>query len=508
MDKFLPDGKSFFEQPLSSRAALFERILTERIVMLDGATGTLIQRRRLDETTYRGKEFSSHGRDLKGNADILNLTQPDIVGELHRAYLAAGADIIQTNTFNATAIAQADYETQSSVAEINRAGAAIARRAADAANRSDPARPRFVAGVLGPTNRTASISPDVNDPGSRNVTFDELVRAYGEAARALIEGGADLIMIETVFDTLNAKAAIYAVLDLEETLGHRIPTMISGTITDAAGRTLSGQTPEAFWHSVGHGRPVTAGLNCALGAHALRPHLQALARTAPVAISVHPNAGLPNAFGDYDDSPESMAAAIRSFAEDGLVNIVGGCCGTTPEYIALIAEAVRDLPPRKIPPSDAFCHLAGLEALALDKVTGFVNVGERTNVAGSVKFRRLIVAGDHDTALSIAREQVIGGAQIIDVNMDEAMLDSETAMDRFLKRVASEPDIARVPVMIDSSQWSVIEAGLKCLQGKGVVNSISLKEGEEAFKDRARTIRKYGAAALVMAFDEQGQADG
>ena len=500
MDKSLADQTG-------SRIAAFERVLAERIVMLDGATGTLIQRRKLDEEVYRGAQFERHDRDLTGNADILNLTQPEIVGDLHRAYLAAGADIIQTNTFNATAIAQADYGTQDWVADINRSGAAIARRAADEAMRRDPARLRLVAGVLGPTNRTASISPDVNDPGYRNVSFDELVRAYRAAAVALVDGGADLIMLETVFDTLNAKAAVYAVLDLEEHLGARIPMMISGTITDAAGRTLSGQTPEAFWHSLSHARPLTAGLNCALGADALRPHIQALSRTAPVAISIHPNAGLPNAFGEYDDTPKGMAAALRGFAEDGLINVVGGCCGTTPDFIAEIAEAVSDLPPRKIPTAEPICHLAGLEALALDSVTGFVNVGERTNVAGSARFRKFIMAGDYESALVVAREQVAGGAQVIDVNMDEAMLDGEAAMAGFLKRMAAEPDIARLPVMVDSSKWSIMEAGLKCLQGKGVVNSISLKEGETIFKTQARAIRKYGAAILAMAFDEKGQAD-
>ncbi|MCD6073377.1 MAG: metH [Rhodospirillales bacterium] len=482
-------------------------MLGERIVVLDGAIGTLIQRRNLTEADYRGDRFVGHKRELSGNLDILNLTRPDLIAELHHAYLAAGADIIQTNTFNSTVISQADYATQDWVAELNREGALIARRAADEAMRADPSRPRFVAGVLGPTNRTASISPDVNDPGFRNITFDELVRAYGAAARALIDGGVDLVMLETVFDTLNAKAALYAVLELEEERGTRIPLMVSGTVTSLAGRMLSGQTPEAFWQSIGHARPVTAGLNCGFGAPPLRPHLQALARVAPVAISVHPNAGLPNSFGEYDDTPEAMSAELRSFAEEGLINVVGGCCGTTPEFIAAIAEAVHGVPPRRIPEADGLCHLSGLEMLSLDRTTGFVNVGERTNVAGSARFRKFIAAGDYESALIVAREQVAGGAQIIDVNMDDAMLDGDMAMDRFLKRMAAEPDIARLPVMIDSSRWSVMEAGLKCLQGKGVVNSISLKEGEEVFKQQARTIRKYGAAMLVMAFDEIGQAD-
>jgi 5-methyltetrahydrofolate--homocysteine methyltransferase len=494
--------------PGTDRAAAFEHLLRERIVVLDGAMGTMIQRRNLDETDYRGDRFVDHQRELRGNLDILNLTRPDLIGELHSAYLAAGADIIQTNTFNSTFISQADYATQEWVKDLNREGALIARRAADAAMAAEPQRKRFVAGVMGPTNRTASISPDVNDPGYRNITFEELARAYGEAAEALIEGGVDLVMLETVFDTLNAKAAIYAVMELEDRLGIRIPLMVSGTITSAAGRMLSGQTPEAFWHSLSHGRPVTAGLNCGFGAQPLRPHLQALSRVAPVAISIHPNAGLPNSFGEYDDTPSAMSVELRSFAEEGLINVVGGCCGTTPEFIAAIAQAVRDVPPRKIPPSDEICHLSGLEMLSFDKVTGFVNVGERTNVAGSARFRKLIVAGDYDAALAIAREQVDGGAQVIDVNMDEPMLDGESAMENFLKRAAVEPDIARVPVMLDSSKWSVIEAGLKCIQGRGVVNSISLKEGEQAFKERARAIRKYGAAVLVMAFDESGQADG
>jgi 5-methyltetrahydrofolate--homocysteine methyltransferase len=491
----------------AERTDALKRLIAERIAILDGATGTMVQAQNLGEADYRGSRFIDHGADLKGNADILNLTQPDLVAGLHRVYYDAGADIVETNTFNATAIAQADYDTQDLVYEINLEGARIARAVADAVTRQTPDRPRFVAGVIGPTNRTASISPDVNDPGFRNVTFDDLAAAYGEAAAGLIAGGADLVMVETVFDSLNAKAAIYAVLELGERLGRPVPLMVSGTITDASGRTLSGQTPEAFWISVAHGRPLIAGFNCALGAEDLRPHLQALARAADTFISVHPNAGLPNAFGEYDETPAEMAATIRSFAEEGLVNIVGGCCGTTPDHVRALGDALHGMAPRKIQGQGAGSHLSGLEALALDEVTGFVNIGERTNVAGSARFRKLITEGDFETALDVARQQVAGGAQLVDVNMDEAMLDSETAMDRFLKLIASEPDIARVPVMIDSSKWSVIEAGLKCIQGKGIVNSISLKEGADEFRRQARQVMKFGAAAVVMAFDENGQAD-
>jgi len=491
----------------AKRLARLRGLISDRIVILDGATGTMVQSQKLDEADYRGSRLADHGFDLKGNADILNLTQPDLVAGLHREYFEAGADIIETNTFNATAIAQADYGTEGLVHEINLEGARIARAVADALTAAAPERPKFVAGVMGPTNRTASISPDVNDPGFRNVSFDELAAAYGEAAAGLIAGGADFIMIETVFDTLNAKAAIYAVLALEESLGRSVPIMVSGTITDASGRTLSGQTPEAFWISIAHARPLIAGFNCALGAEDLRPHCQALARVAGTLLSVHPNAGLPNAFGEYDETPEEMAATIRSFADEGLVNIAGGCCGTTPDHVAALADALQGARPREIPKRRDGCRLSGLEALALDNVTGFVNVGERTNVAGSARFRKLITEGDYEAALDVARSQVNGGAQVVDVNMDEAMLDSEDAMDRFLKLIASEPDIARVPMMIDSSKFSVIETGLKCIQGKCIVNSISLKEGEEVFRSHARSVMKYGAAAVVMAFDEDGQAD-
>ena len=488
-----------------NKTALLEDLLGQRILLLDGAMGTMIQAHGLDEAAFRGERFADWPTDLKGNNDLLTLTRPDIIGDIHAAFLDAGADIVETNTFNSTAVAQADYGMEDVVFELNREGAGLARAAADAA--ATPARPRFVAGVLGPTNRTASISPDVNDPGLRNVTFDELARAFGEAARGLVDGGTDILLIETVFDTLNCKAAIYAVERFFDDRGGRLPVMISGTITDASGRTLSGQTPEAFWNAVAHARPLSIGLNCALGVEDLRPHVQELARIAGVPVSVHPNAGLPNAFGGYDDTPDYMAGHLREFAESGFVNIVGGCCGTTPDHIRAIAEAVADVAPRTVPEIERHCRLSGLEPLTFGPVTGFVNVGERTNVAGSARFKKLILDDDYTAALEVASQQVINGAQVIDLNMDEAMLDSEAAMETFLKLVAVEPDIARVPIMIDSSKWSVIEAGLKCVQGKGIVNSISLKEGEEAFVAQAREVRRYGAAVVVMAFDEKGQAD-
>ena len=487
--------------------ALIERLLGERILVLDGAFGTMIQALGLTAEDYSGSRFAGHGADLKGNIDILSLTQPQVVRDVHGAYLAAGADIIETNTFTATAIAQADYGLEAQAYALNFESAGLARAMADTFTAKTPQQPRFVAGAIGPTNRTASISPDVNDPGFRNVTFEELVSAYGEAVRGLIDGGVDLLLIETVFDTLNAKAVIYAIEHCFDARGHRLPVMISGTITDASGRTLSGQTAEAFWNSVAHARPLSIGLNCALGAAALRPHLQAIGRVAGVAVSVHPNAGLPNAFGGYDDTPDDMAAEIGEFAAAGLVNIVGGCCGTTPDHIAAMVAAVADVAPRTLPQVEPACRLSGLEPLTFGPVTGFVNVGERTNVAGSIKFAKLIRDGDFATALDVARQQVINGAQIIDINMDDAMLDAEHAMTSFLKLIAVEPDISRVPIMIDSSKWSVIVAGLKCVQGKGVVNSISLKEGEDAFVEQAREVLRYGAAVVVMAFDEQGQAD-
>ncbi len=487
----------------AKRTRALEALLSERIVVLDGALGTAYQDQGLDEDDYRGQRFAGHGHDLKGNHDILCLTRPDLVRNLYLEYLKAGADIISTNSFSATAIAQADYGTEGEAYEINAAAARLAREAVEQAELGEP---RFVAGSIGPTNRTASISPDVNDPGFRNVSFDELAAAYGEAARGLMDGGADLLLIETIFDTLNAKAAIYGILKLFDQAGARLPLMISGTITDASGRTLTGQTPEAFWNSIIHARPLIAGFNCALGARELRQHVQEMSRIAPTFTGTHPNAGLPNAFGGYDDTPEMMAEMLGEFARAGIVNLVGGCCGTTPDHIAAIAAAVKGVAPRTIPEPLRRCRLSGLEPLTIGPETNFVNVGERTNVAGSAKFANLIKAGDYAGALSVARDQVENGAQIIDVNMDEAMLDSEAAMERFLKLVASEPDISRVPVMVDSSKWSVIEAGLKCLQGKGVVNSISLKEGEDAFLEQAREVRRYGAAVVVMAFDEKGQA--
>ncbi len=477
-------------------------LFRERIAVLDGATGTMIQAYELAESDYRGERFKDHGHDQKGNNDLLTLTRPDIIREIHDAYIAAGTDIIETNTFNATTISQADYGLEDIVYELNFEAAQLAKEAAAAAERTV-----YVAGVLGPTNRTASISPDVNDPGYRNISFDELAEAYTQAAGALIDGGADILLVETIFDTLNAKAALYAVMKLQNERGIDVPLMISGTITDSSGRTLTGQTPEAFWNSVAHAKPLVIGLNCALGAADLRPHIQALAGVSSTYVSLHPNAGLPNAFGGYDDTPDYMAEMLDEFAVSGFLNVVGGCCGTTPDHVRAIAEGIKGLTPRALPDLKVHGRLSGLEPLNIDEVTGFVNVGERTNVAGSARFKKLIMEEDYETALDVARQQVENGAQIIDVNMDEAMLESEAAMDRFLKLVASEPDICRVPVMIDSSKWSVIEAGLKCVQGKGVVNSISLKEGKEAFKAQAQEVLYYGAAAIVMAFDEQGQAD-
>ncbi|MGE4218133.1 MAG: methionine synthase [Alphaproteobacteria bacterium] len=487
--------------------AQLQALMAERILVIDGAMGTMIQTHRLEEADFRGDRFADHAHDLKGNNDLLSLTRPEIIRDIHLAYYRAGADIAETNTFNSTWVAQADYGMEHLVYELNHAGARLAREAADMARAETPGRPLFVAGVLGPTNRTASLSPDVNDPGFRNISFDQLVGAYEEAIEGLLDGGSDVILIETVFDTLNAKAAIYAVERYGERHGRRIPVMLSGTITDASGRTLSGQTPEAFWYSLAHARPISVGFNCALGAEELRPHLQSLSRVAGVPVSVHPNAGLPNAFGGYDDTPEYMAEQINEFARSGLVNMVGGCCGTTPAHIRAIADAVAGLPPRQVPELEPTLRLSGLEPLSFGGVTGFVNVGERTNVAGSIRFKKLVMNGEFDAALEVARQQVENGAQIIDVNMDDAMLESEVAMERFLKLVAAEPDIARVPVMVDSSRWSVIETGLKCIQGKGVVNSISLKEGEEAFIAQAREVLRFGAAVVVMAFDEKGQAD-
>ncbi|MDN3520857.1 methionine synthase [Halomonas ramblicola] len=491
--------------PTAQTATLIAR-LDERILMLDGGMGTMLQNADLSEEEFRGERFADWHSDLKGNNDLLALTCPDLVTRIHRDYLEAGADIVETNTFNSTRLSQADYGMEALVPELNRESARLARAVCDAVA-AETGVPRYVAGVLGPTSRTASLSPDVNDPAKRNVTFDALRDNYYEAAGALIEGGSDLILIETIFDTLNAKAAIYALEELFEARGERLPVMISGTITDASGRTLSGQTTEAFWNSVRHARPLSIGLNCALGAEELRPYVEELATKADTFVSAHPNAGLPNEFGEYDQTPEEMAAIVAEFAESGLVNIIGGCCGSTPEHIAAIHRAIQDLPPRRVPERPRACRLSGLEPFNIEADSLFVNVGERTNVTGSARFKRLIVEEDFTTALEVALEQVENGAQLIDINMDEGMLESEEAMVRFLNLIAGEPDIARVPIMIDSSKWEIIEAGLKCVQGKAVVNSISMKEGEDAFREQATVCRRHGAAVVVMAFDEAGQAD-
>ncbi len=478
-----------------------------RIMLLDGAMGTMIQRYNLTEADYRGERFKDVKQDLKGNHDLLSLTQPDLIREIHTAYLAAGSDCIETNSFNSTSIALADYHLADLAYELNVASAKLARTVADQFTAQNPAVPRYVIGVLGPTNRTASLSPDVNDPGFRAIDFKTLVAAYTDAIRGLMEGGAHAIMVETIFDTLNCKAALFAMEQYFASVGKRLPIMISGTITDASGRTLTGQTTLAFWHSVKHVAPLTIGLNCALGATALRPYVQELSRSADAYISVHPNAGLPNAFGGYDETPEQMATVIAEFAREGLLNMVGGCCGTTPLHIAAMKEAIAGIPPRRIPQLAKVCRLSGLEPLIIDDNSLFVNIGERTNVTGSKRFADLIRAENYAEALTVARDQVINGAQVIDVNMDEGMLDAEKAMVTFLNLVAAEPDIARVPVMVDSSKWSVIEAGLQCIQGKGIVNSISLKDGEAAFLEKAKLAKWYGAAIVVMAFDEHGQAD-
>lgn len=490
-----------------TRLTALKAQIEARILLLDGAMGTMIQRHQLDEAAYRGARFDNYHADVQGNNDLLSLTQPDIIRDIHAAYLEAGSDIVETNTFSSTTIAQADYDMQDLAYELNVEGARLARQACDAMEAADPSRPRYVAGALGPTNRTASLSPEVNDPGYRNVNYDELRDAYAEATRGLIEGGADIILVETIFDTLNAKAAVHAVQDVFDETGITLPLMISGTITDRSGRTLSGQTTEAFWNSLRHVKPFAVGLNCALGADEMRPYAAEIARIADTHVCIYPNAGLPNEFGEYDQLADEMATIVGEFAEAGLVNILGGCCGTTPEHIAAIAKAAGQNKPRAIPQIEAKMRLSGLEPFTLSDDIRFVNVGERTNVTGSAKFRKLITEGDFDSALDVARQQVENGAQIIDVNMDEGMLDSEGAMVRFLNLAATEPDIARVPVMIDSSKWSIIEAGLKCVQGKSVVNSISLKEGEEAFIAQARACQRYGAAVIVMAFDEDGQAD-
>jgi len=484
-------------------------LLSRRILILDGAMGTMIQNYKLDEAAYRGKRFKDYAHEVKGNNDLLVLTQPQIIREIHEQYLDAGSDIIETNTFNSTSVAMADYHMEELVYELNVEAAKLARAAADTYEKKDPARPRFVAGALGPTNRTASISPDVNDPGFRNVSFDALVAAYTEAIRGLVDGGADLFLVETIFDTLNAKAALFAIDQYCSDKGLEIPVMISGTITDASGRTLSGQTPEAFWNSVRHAKPVTIGLNCALGAKLMRPYIEEISTVADTFVCAYPNAGLPNPLAPtgYDELPADTAAYLLDFAKSGFVNVVGGCCGTTPPHIRAIAEIVKDIAPRKVPVVEKKMRLSGLEPLNIGDDSLFVNVGERTNVTGSRAFAKLILAGNYAEAVSVARQQVESGAQVIDVNMDEAMLDSKAAMTTFLNLIASEPDISRVPVMIDSSKWEVIEAGLKCVQGKAVVNSISMKEGVEPFKQQAQLAKRYGAAVVVMAFDEKGQAD-
>ncbi|MEY3096402.1 MAG: methionine synthase, partial [Pseudomonadota bacterium] len=508
----------------SAAFAQLRAALARRILIIDGAMGTMIQQHRLSEEAYRGLEgeaavpltgeaaaalaaATAAGIDVKGNNELLSLTQPRIIQGIHEAYLAAGADIIETNTFGATQVAQADYHLEALARQMNLASAELACKARD--RFSTPEHPRFVAGALGPTPRTASISPDVNDPGARNTSFDELAASYGEQAEALIEAGVDLLLIETIFDTLNAKAAIFAIESLFEARGERIPVMISGTVTDASGRILSGQTVEAFWNSVRHARPITIGLNCALGAALMRPYVEELSKLSDVPICIYPNAGLPNPMAPtgFDETPPITSGFLKEFADAGWVNVVGGCCGTTPEHIAAIAQAVSTYTPRVLPQVAPKLRLSGLEPCNIDETSFFVNVGERTNVTGSKQFARLILSGDFEKAVEVARQQVENGAQVIDVNMDEAMLDSQAAMTRFLNLIASEPDISRVPVMIDSSKWSVIEAGLKCVQGKAIVNSISMKEGEAEFIRQARLCRKYGAAVIVMAFDEQGQAD-
>ena len=492
---------------MTDRINLLLTALKNRILILDGAMGTMIQSYKLEEADYRGARFTDFAHDLKGNNDLLCLTQPQIIHAIHSAYLQAGADILETNSFNATAISMADYHMEDLVYELNYAAAQLARSAADEYSARTPEQPRFVAGILGPTSRTASMSPDVNDPGFRNVTYDELIHTYTEAIRGLVDGGADILMVETIFDTLNAKAALFAIELFFDTYNIRLPIMISGTITDASGRTLSGQTTEAFLNSVRHVKPLSIGLNCALGAAELRQYVEELSNKADCYVSAHPNAGLPNAFGEYDESPEAMTAHIAQWAQAGMLNVIGGCCGTTPAHIAAIAEAVAKHAPRAIPEIEHKLRIAGLEPFNLGAGDLFVNVGERTNVTGSKMFARLIINEQYDEALAVARLQVEAGAQIIDINMDEGMLDAEAAMVRFLHLIASEPDIARVPIMIDSSKWSIIEAGLKCVQGKCIVNSISMKEGEEEFLTRAKLCMRYGAAAVVMAFDEVGQAD-
>lgn len=490
----------------AERIQLLKNLLEERVVILDGAMGTMIQDKLLSEEDFRGDRFTDYHMDIKGNNDILVITMPDLIRDIHLDFLRNGTDILETNSFNATVIAQADYDMQEQVTEINLCSARVAREACDIAEAED-GKPRFVTGVLGPTNRTASISPDVNDPSFRNTSFDELVAAYKQATHALLEGGADTILIETVFDTLNAKAAIFAVKEVEEAVGYEVPIQLSGTITDTSGRTLSGQTTEAFYNSIAHAEPLTVGLNCALGPEELRPYVEELSRVCETYVSIHPNAGLPNEFGEYDETAEQMADEIELWAKRGWLNMIGGCCGTTPAHVQAMADAANSYPRRQLPKIKPACRLSGLEPLNIDESTLFVNVGERNNVTGSARFKRLILEDNFEEAIDIAIKQVNEGAQIIDVNMDEGMLDAKASMVKFLNLLASEPDASRVPIMVDSSKWEVIEAGLQCIQGKGIVNSISLKEGEESFIRYAKLVKKYGAAAIVMAFDEDGQAD-
>jgi len=490
-----------------NRIQLLHTALNDRILILDGAMGSLIQSYQLEEQDYRGDRFADWPSDIKGNNDLLSITRPDIIKAIHKAYLDAGSDILETNTFNSTAVSQADYGMQDLAYELNKEGAALARATCDEKSLETPDKPRWVAGVLGPTSKTLSLSPDVNNPGYRAVTFEELAKDYMSAARGLIDGGSDIILIETIFDTLNAKAAIFAIKSVFDELGFELPIMISGTITDASGRTLSGQTTEAFFYSVRHAKPLSIGLNCALGADELRPYIETLSNIAECHISAHPNAGLPNEFGEYDETPEEMTAVVEEFAQSGFINIIGGCCGTTPKHIKLITETMAKQAPRKAAKLEPRMNLSGLEPFTVSDDLNFINVGERTNVTGSARFRRLVKEELYDEALDVAREQVENGAQIIDINMDEGMLDSQAAMVTFLNLIASEPDIARVPIMIDSSKWEVIEAGLQCVQGKCIVNSISMKEGEEKFLQQAKLCQVYGAAVVVMAFDETGQAD-
>jgi len=482
---------------------MIKSLLKEKILVLDGAMGTMVQSYNLSEKDFRGNQFRNISTDLKGNNDILCLTQPQIIKEIHCSYFKAGADIVETNTFNANCISQLDYGLESLVYEINVSAAEIAK--SSSLEFSD--KPRFVAGALGPTNRTASMSPDVSNPGYRNILFDDLVSAYSEQARGLMDGGVDLFLVETIFDTLNCKAAIFALLNLFEDRKKEIPIFLSGTITDASGRTLSGQTVEAFWYSVRHANPVAIGLNCALGAKEIRPWLSELSKIADIPVFIYPNAGLPNEMGEYDDTPEEMANLLDEFARDGLVNIVGGCCGTTPDHISAISNAVKNIKPRQMPAIEPFTKLSGLEPVTIRPDSNFINIGERTNITGSSKFKSLILKEQYEEALSVARHQIENGAQILDINMDEGLLDSRSAMETFLRLIATEPAIAKIPIMVDSSKWSILETGLKNIQGKGIVNSISLKEGKDEFIFQAKQILKYGAAVIVMAFDERGQAD-